>query len=112
VKELNYAGSKTIVSDQLADALTDYAQALAATGASDVIDIPSVGEDGTIGRSRLLLGPASQIIAEPVTVDASSVYDLDDADAIAELKRRIRNAGAQHALPLDADDTSTDDFAL
>jgi hypothetical protein len=109
VKELNYAGGKTIVSDELADALTDYAQVLAANGDSGVIDIPAVGEDGTVGMSRLLLGPASQIIAEPITVDP---LDLDDSEVIAELIARTRAAGTQHALPMDPDETMSGDFAL
>jgi hypothetical protein len=112
VKELIYAGGKTIVSDQLAEALTDYAQILAANGNSGVIDIPAVGEDGTVGTSRLLLGPASQIIAEPVTVDTP---ELDDREVVDELNARIRAAGVQHALPVDPDDSAdsaSEDYAL
>jgi hypothetical protein len=109
VKELIYAGGKTIVSDALAEALTDYAQVLAANGESGVIDIPAVGEDGTVGTSRLLLGPASQIMAEPVTTDAP---DLDDSEAIAELKARMRVGAVQYARPIDPDDSEPEDYAL
>ena len=109
VKELKYAGGKTIVSDELAEALTDYAQILAANGDSGVIEFPAVGEDGTVGTSRLLLGPASQILAEPVTTDSKV---LDDSHVIAELKHRIRAAGVAHPLPMDPDDLAPEDFAL
>ena len=110
MKELIYAGGKTIVSDELAEVLTDYAQILASKGNSGVIEIPAVGEDGTVGTSRLLLGPASQLITEPVTSDAR---ELDDRDVIEELRSRIRAAGVQHALPVDADDTATsEDYSL
>jgi hypothetical protein len=109
VKELIYAGGKTIVSDELAEALTDYAQILAANGESGVIDIPAVGEDGTVGTSRLLLGPASQIMAEPVTTDSP---DLDDSAAIAELKARTHGAGRQNARPIDPDESAPEDYAF
>ncbi len=110
VKELSYAGGKTIVSDELAEALTNYAQILASNGDSGVIDIPAVGEDGTVGMARLLLGPASQIIAEPVTTDREP---LDDASVVADLTARTRAAGVQHALPIDPDLAATlEDYSL
>ena len=109
MKELIYAGGKAIVSDELAEALIDYAQILAAHGDSGLIEIPSVGEDGTVGMSRLLLGPASQIIAEPVTAEQPQ---FDDSEVIAELKTRIRAAGAQHAMPMDPDDAAPEDYSL
>jgi hypothetical protein len=109
VKELIYAGGKTIVSDDLAEALTDYAQVLAANGESGVIDIPAVGEDGTVGTSRLLLGPASQIMAEPVTTHSPS---LDDSAVIAELRARTRGSGAHSAMPMDPDEVYREDYPL
>lgn len=109
VKELIYAGGKTIVSDALAEALTDYAQVLAANGESGVIDIPAVGEDGTVGTSRLLLGPASQIMAEPVTTDSPG---LDDSEAIAELQARMRGGAVQYARPIDPEDSISEDYAF
>jgi hypothetical protein len=109
VKELIYAGGKTIVSDDLAEALTDYAQILASKGDSGVIEIPAIGEDGTVGTSRLLLGPASQIIVEPVTVDQA---ELDDADAITELRARIKAAGVQRAVPMEPDAANSEDYSL
>jgi hypothetical protein len=112
VKELIYAGGRMIVSDDLAEALTDYAQALATRALSDVVDIPSVGEDGTVGVSRLLLGPASQIVAEPVTVDPTGRPEIDDTDAIADLRKRSAGAGSSHALAFAADETPADDIEL
>jgi hypothetical protein len=109
VKELIYAGGKTIVSDELAEALTDYAQIMASNGDSGVIEFPAVGEDGTVGMARLLLGPASQIIVEPVTAEPQG---FDDTEVVAELHARIRAAGVQHALPVEPEDLSSEDFAL
>lgn len=110
MKDLIYAGGKTMVSDELAAAITDYAQVMAANGDSGVVEIPAIGEDGTVGTARLLLGPASQIMAEPVATDH---VDLDDAAVIAELRARIKAAGVQHALPVDPDDgATTEDYAL
>ena len=109
MKELIYAGGKTIVSDELAEALTDYARILATNGDSGVIEFPAEGEDGTVGTARLLLGPASQIIVEPVTADSKG---FDDSDVVEELRARIRAAGVAHAMPMDPDDAATEDFAL
>jgi hypothetical protein len=109
VKELIYAGGKTIVSDELAEVITDYAQVMAAKGDSGVVEIPAVGEDGTVGTARLLLGPASQIIVEPVTVED---HQLDDEAVIKDLRARIHSAGTQHAQPMDPDDAADEDYSL
>ena len=103
------AGGKTIVSDELAAAITDYAQVMASVGDSGVIEFPAVGQDGTVGMSRLLLGPASQIFVEPITTDGSN---LDDTEVVAELRARIRAAGVQHAAPMEPDDSTPEDYAL
>jgi hypothetical protein len=112
VKELIYVGGRMIVSDELAEAVTDYAQALAIRALSDVMEIPSIGEDGTVGTSRLLLGPASQIVTEPVTVDPAGHPPLDDSDAIADLRKRTKATDGSHALAIPPDEAFGNDIEL
>ena len=62
---IHYAGDSILTGSEIARALLDYAQALAVAGTSATVDIPVVDEgDGSIGRSELLIGPASQLISD------------------------------------------------
>lgn len=50
----------------IAEALLDYAQALAEADTSATVEIPTMNDDGSPGHSQLLVGPASQLISEPL----------------------------------------------
>ncbi len=62
---IHYAGDSVLTGTEIARALLEYAQALAVADTSATVDIPVVNEsDGSIGRSELLIGPASQLISD------------------------------------------------
>jgi hypothetical protein len=91
---LHYAGDSIITGTEIARALLDYAQALAQVGASNTVDVPTVNEDGSPGRSEILIGPASQLIAD---VESSEFDEVVDEALVAHMRAeaaRLRSYGS------------------
>ncbi|MEI5583534.1 MULTISPECIES: hypothetical protein [unclassified Agromyces] len=111
MKELTYAGGEVLTGDAIAEAVLEFAEALARHDEAAQVTFPSLGEDGSILETTLLIGPASQIIARAVEVEHE---ELVDERAVEELRGRIR---ALRAGPSsddhgdhDADHPSLDEF--
>lgn len=90
---IHYAGVSFLTGTDIARALLDYAQALAQVGGSATVDIPTVNDDGSRGRSEFLVGPSSQLVSreEPWSAD-----ELEDIDLVAYLyaeASRLRSRG-------------------
>jgi hypothetical protein len=86
MKILSYSGESVLTSDRIGDAVIDYARALAAENAADVIDIPVVNEGGTgpdaQGIARLLVGPTSQLIIIPAHGSDVRIRDSVELEAL------------------------------
>jgi hypothetical protein len=109
MKILSYSGESVVVSDRMGDVVVDYAQALAAHQAADVIDIP-VAEAAGNATARLLIGPSSQIISLP---SHEPEVDLADGDLIDELLTKIRGLAANRSYAARSDtwrEDATDDL--
>lgn len=96
---IHYAGDSVLTGTKIAQALLEYAQALAKTGGSATVDIPTREEDGSLGRSLILIGPASQLIADA----EDSAYDevIDDevvAHITGETAKLRRPGGPGHSI--------------
>ena len=104
MKALVYAGSEFLTSDAIAQALMDYGAALAEGRNAATVEIPIVGDDGTITTAVFLVGPASQIVAREVDTDLS---EPDSPDVVAHLEgltRRLHpTARADTEAPPDMD---------
>ena len=83
MRQIHYAGEDLLTGTDIAEALLAYAQALATHDASDTVQIPVAGPDGTILSSSFLIGPASQLIA----VDAPDYTgeEIEDRTVVAHL---------------------------
>lgn len=90
MKILIYAGAELMTGDDIADAVLEFCAALAEASAAETIEIPVVGDDGTIRGARLLLGPSSEIVAQQVE---TTWPELDDPQTLQLLATRTR---AQH----------------
>jgi hypothetical protein len=109
MKILSYSGETVVVSDRMGDAVVDYAQALAAQKAADVIDIPVADAEGN-ATARLLIGPSSQIISLP---SHEPDVDLADGDAVQQLRAKIRALAPVRSYAVRSDtwrDETTDDL--
>ena len=88
MRKLYYASGYLLMADQTCKALLRYARALAQTGESDIVTVPTINEGGSIGFAHLLIGPASQLFSAP-TGDID--VDLEDARLVEILESRTRN---------------------
>jgi hypothetical protein len=84
MKQINYIGRDLLTGDQIADAILNYATALARRARADRVDVPVLIND-RVSRVEFVLGPASQLIVE--SVDDGREEPVDDA-LVADLERR------------------------
>lgn len=76
MRKLYYAGGSVIISDQVYKAILRYGRALARSGSSDLVVLPSFTENFGKGVAHILLEPASQMLSVP-----TAEFDIDLADA-------------------------------
>lgn len=98
MKYIHYDASLILTGDLIADAVADYAAVLGANSRTDTITVPSVGDDGSVTRSILLVGPASELC---VTVAPDDELEPEDPAFIRRLRDAARRAGPER--PVDAD---------
>ena len=82
---IHYAGGSELTGTDIADALMDLAEELGKAGAATTVEIPVRQSDGSMGRSRFLIGPASQIVAE---TEHSALQEVVDEELVQDLKRQ------------------------
>lgn len=92
---MSYGGGAFVTTDEVAEALLEYAAVLANAGRAATLDVPAVGAEGP-EVLKVLVGPASQIVAEPV---AEPVADLEVRPFLDEVRDAIRDHHARPALP-------------
>jgi hypothetical protein len=82
-----YANSWFSTDDEVADALMEYATVLALLNSSDVVLLPALDTEGRRRQVRMIVGPASQILA----MDSDDAdFDFDSAEMVQDLRRRSR----------------------
>ncbi|MGN6428805.1 MAG: hypothetical protein ACTHMF_18475 [Leifsonia sp.] len=109
MRRIVYAGGTLYTGDAIAEALLDYARALARNGTADTVFVPAhSGEgEGDPGSIELLIGPASQLVSEPVDLAGRELTD----EALVERLRSLTAAlepRRPEALPADDLDFSDD----
>jgi hypothetical protein len=103
---LHYAGHSILTGTAIARAILDYAQALAEANTSATIDVPILNEDGSRGRSEILIGPASQLITDSEKSEFEDVVDEEFVTRLRDQAARIRAHGAD-ALVAEVGGTSS-----
>jgi hypothetical protein len=97
MKRIHYAGREFLTGDNVADAMLEYATALARRARADRVEIPILSPDGHVSRLELVLGPASQLAAEQIEyigVDPEADSLVDDLEHRAALLRDPRPIAA------------------
>ena len=92
---IHYAGNSILTGSAIAHALLDYAQALSQVGASTMIEVPTINDDGTPGRSEVLIGPASQLLSNAEETDDEEIVD----DKLVERMHREAEHLRQYGTP-------------
>jgi hypothetical protein len=90
---LSYAGEEMLTTDRLGEAVVDYARALVAERAADVVDVPIIRGTGA-AVARLLIGPMAQLVALPAS---GANVELNDASALAAIRAKLNTVGHSHA---------------
>ena len=102
---LNYAGESILTGTAISAAVLELAQALATADASETIEIPTREEDGSLGVSHLLIGPASQLIASAEDTD---LPEVEDPHLVERLRARTVALRGPRATPIDESDFPED----
>jgi hypothetical protein len=82
MRKIDYAGTAFYTGNDVAEALLDYARALARHGIADTVFVPGRTAQGDLDKIEVLLGPASQIVSEPIDLVGP---ELDDPELVAKL---------------------------
>jgi hypothetical protein len=90
MRRIVYAGTAFYTGDTVAEALMEYARALARHDIADTVFVPGRTMQGDVDRVEVLIGPASQIVSEPVELVGPELED----DALVS---RLRELTAQLA---------------
>lgn len=104
MKRLSYVDRSIITADRVSDAVIEYAQLLALRSRSDVVTVPAFTADNEATSVDMLIGPASQLIAEPVPDEV----ELDIEEFLVELSERVERLRADSFVPFHfSEDTDT-----
>jgi hypothetical protein len=98
---IHYAGGSELTGTTIADAVMDLAEEFGRSGTAGTVEIPVRQPDGSIGRCRLLIGPASQIAAES---ENSDYEEVTDPELVAALLRRAEALRPHTALNSESPD--------
>lgn len=101
MRRIVYAGGTLYTGDAIAEALLDYARALARNGTADTVFVPSHTAEGDTGKTEMLIGPASQLVSEPVDLAGP---ELVDEQLVAQLKSKSAELEPRRPELLPADE--------
>ncbi len=99
---LHYTGGSVLMADDVCEAVIQYARVLAASQSSDVLVVPVVDEDGELVTAELLVGPASQLLAVPLSGAKESGRDQTVIDDITRRTRLLDSPASLSMRPGDA----------
>ncbi len=86
VKRILYAGGSFLTGDGIAEAVLDYAAELANAGKAARLEVPALDLEQRPEQVSLVIGPASQLMAEPVSLG----QEIDDDTFTRQLRRKTR----------------------
>ncbi|MGH1526613.1 hypothetical protein ACRAWC_22440 [Leifsonia sp. L25] len=94
MKRIHYASGSLLTGDDIADVIVRFAAALAHNNEAAEVEAPAVLEDGRAGEVLLLLGPASQMMAEEEQYDGP---ELRDEGFVTAFEEKIAALGPRRA---------------
>lgn len=86
MKDILVDGHRFLTTDEIADAVLDYAWLLRSTGGADVVEFSGIHE-GEVARCALLLGSSGSLAVVDAGVALPSTFMSSDRDC-AEIVRR------------------------
>ena len=89
MRKITYAGTAFYTGDALAEALLEYARALARHDIADTVFVLGRTTQGDVDQIEVLLGPASQMVSEPIELVGSELEDPDLVRRLGELTAQL-----------------------
>jgi hypothetical protein len=86
MKYLSYGSSAILVGDDTAAAVLHYTAILALTNSADVVEVPTIDDQGAMSTADIVLGPGIPLIATPAPDD---VLEEDHPVFVEELTSRV-----------------------
>jgi hypothetical protein len=106
MKYIVYGENRVMTGDAIAEAVIAYAAALGQNGTTDIVDVPTSDEHGSVATAELLLGPASQLMIETAPDDE---LEPEDEALVAELVRRAAAVGGARFVDAASGDSVDED---
>jgi hypothetical protein len=88
------AGCSFVTGGDIAQALLEYSRWLVARGEVDVVHVPTRGDDGSVGRTAVLLTSATQMSAESLPADGAELHDPELVERLRISAARLRPRAA------------------
>jgi hypothetical protein len=95
MKRILYSNGSFVTGDRIVDAVFDYAAALARAGVADHLRVPGLGPDDTVRDYDLVIGPASQLMAEPAETVVDEVAGDEFVEDVLERTRRAETGRSE-----------------
>lgn len=92
MREVVYAGGSFITSDAIAETLLEYAAQLANADRAAKVQVPALDQFGQPFDVSLVVGPASQLLSEPVTNAATEPEGQEFIDDVNQRMRDLHRA--------------------
>lgn len=108
MKRIHYANGSIVTGDAIADVLIRYAAALAVNDTAAEVTAPALAQTGETTEVVMLLGPASQILAE----DAPGAQELVDAEFVRVYEEKLAALGPTRAGFVRGGTDESDDLDL
>ena len=91
MRRVYYSSGSMLTGEAIAQAVLEYAEALAKDGRADIVEIPVVLQSGRTGTATLLVGPSSQLAS---VTEESDHAGPTDAALVEELRDRTMRLGS------------------
>jgi hypothetical protein len=97
MKHIRYDSATILTSDDVADAVIEYAAALSGGDRADTVAVPAVAHDGTMTTTKILIGPSSELVVEDADEDE---LELENDEFVERLRAAAQSFG--HSEPIHA----------
>ncbi|NQX37141.1 hypothetical protein [Herbiconiux sp. VKM Ac-2851] len=107
MKHITFAEKSLLVGDDAAEAITEYAAALAKHASADTVTLSAFGSDGQDVNATFVLDSGTVLMAETTH---SSIPEPDNTDAVAYMREKTRllvsppSAGPHDQMPSSPED--------
>ena len=95
MRRVYYSSGSILTGDAIAQAVLEFAEALAKDGRADIIEIPVVLGSGNHGTATLLVGPSSQLAS--VTEESEIAGPVDEL-LVEDLRHRAQKVGTHRPV--------------